>query len=117
MLSAETILQMNPDTRRAMALVAGLITCLTGAPKLSLISCSMIMLLKSLMMKKVLEVIREYFTSEYNIEATQFDKVERIISKQGAEIYAILPRLSGRRYYCNNHENATPRCTRNIEKK
>ena len=108
MLSAETILQMNPDTRRAMALVAGLITCPNGGSevKLNFLFDDNVTEVTD-DEKKVLEVIREYFTSEYNIEATQFDKVERIISKQGAEIYAILPD-SAVDDIINNHENATP---------
>ena len=108
MMNAEVILQMTPDTKRAMSILTGLIVCPNGGTKVKLnYSFGDNVVEVDDNERAVLDVIKNYFTTELNIEATQYDKVERIISKQGAEIYGIIPDsvVDG---IINNHSNSTP---------
>lgn len=95
MLSSETILQMTPDTKRAMFILAGLITCPNGGQRVKL----------NYLLgengnhqddengngRKVLDKIADFFTNTLDLNATQFDRVMRIISSQGAEAIMIIP--------------------------
>jgi hypothetical protein len=95
MLSSETILQMTPDTKRAMFILAGLITCPNGGQRVKL----------NYLLgdngnyqddengngRRVLDKVADFFTNTLDLNATQFDRVMRIISTQGAEAIMIIP--------------------------
>lgn len=95
MMASETILQLNPDTKRAMSILTGLIVCPNGGQRVKLNfklgELNNYQDDEKGNYRKVLNVIQDYFTNDFNIQATQYDKVYRILTVQGAECYGIIP--------------------------
>lgn len=95
MIASETIMQLNPDTKRAMSILTGLIVCPNGGQRVQLNfklgALNDYQDDENGNLRKVLDVIANHFKHDFDIQPTQFDKVYRMLTVSGAECYGIIP--------------------------